>query len=210
MIQRDSGASDQRAWPNAGQKKKASPAKCERSMNRRKNSLRRLIAPQIILVALLASARVVNAVSSQTGQSPSKVTLSDLRFIAGLWQSDWNGGLGEERWSAPSGDSMMGTFRFVKDGKGRFYELMLIEQTPDGLVLKLKHFNAGLIGWEDKAEVYSFHLVDYGRSFVVFELENKSSRLTYRASSRDALSVLLEHPTDAKQKAEEFKFKRVK
>jgi hypothetical protein len=36
------------------------------------------------------------------------------------------------------------------------------------------------------------------------------SRLTYRALPKDGLSVLLEHPTDAKQKAEEFKFKRVK
>jgi uncharacterized protein DUF6265 len=163
---------------------------------------------QIILVVLLALSGVANPSSGQTGQSPSGVTLADLSFITGLWRADWNGGVGEEHWSAASGDSMMGTFRFVKDGKGRFYELMLIEQTPDGPVLRLKHFNAGLIGWEDKAQVYSFHLVDYGKTVAVFELENKSSRLTYRAFPTGELSVLLEHTTDAKQKAEEFKFKR--
>ncbi len=105
---------------------------------------------------------------------------------------------------------MMGTFRFVKDEKGHFYELMLIEQTLDGPVLRLKHFNAGLIGWEDKAQVYSFHLVDSGKSFAVFELENKRSRLTYRALPKDELSVLLEHPTNGKQNSEEFTFKRIK
>lgn len=162
---------------------------------------------QIILVVLLALFGVANPSSGQTGQSPSAVTLADLSFITGLWRADWNGGVGEEHWSAASGDSMMGTFRFVKDGKGRFYELMLIEQTPDGPVLSLKHFNAGLVGWEDKAQVYSFHLVNYGETAAVFELENKSSRLTYRAFPKGELSVLLEHPTDTKQKAEEFKFK---
>lgn len=59
----------------------------------------------------------------------------------------------------------------------------------------------------EKAQVYSFHLADYGKTVAVFELENKSSRLTYRALPTGELSVL-EHPTDAKQKAEEFKFKR--
>jgi Domain of unknown function (DUF6265) len=136
------------------------------------------------------------------------VTLADFSFIMGSWRADWNGGVGEEHWSTASGDSMMGTFRFVKDGKGRFYELMLIEQTRDGPVLRLKHFNPGLSGWEDKAQVYSFHLADYGKSVAVFELENKSSRLTYRALPEHGLSVLLEHPTEGKQKAEEFKFNR--
>lgn len=163
---------------------------------------------QIILWVLVASVGVVNPSSGQTGQNVATVTLADLSFITGLWQADWNGGKGEEHWSTASGDSMMGTFRFVKDGKGRFYELMLIEQTPGGPVLRLKHFNTGLIGWEDKAQVYSFHLVDYGKMVAVFELENKSSRLTYRAFPTGELSVLLEHPTDAKQTAEEFKFKR--
>jgi hypothetical protein len=164
---------------------------------------------QIILAALIISTGVVDFAARQSVQSTSKVMLADLSFMTGLWRADWNGGMGEENWSAPSGDSMMGTCRFVKDGKGRFYELMLIEQTQDGPVLRLKHFNAGLIGWEDKAQVYSFHLVDRSKSVAVFELENKSSRLTYHAFPTGELSVLLEHPTDAKQTSEEFKFKRV-
>jgi Domain of unknown function (DUF6265) len=50
--------------------------------------------------------------------------------------------MGEEHWGTASVDSLMGTFRFVRDGKGRFYELMLIEQTADRPGLRLKHFNA--------------------------------------------------------------------
>ena len=164
---------------------------------------------QVILWILFTSVGVVSLSSGHSGKRVTGVTLADLSFITGLWRADWNGGEGEEHWSAASGDSMIGTFRFVKDGKGRFYELMLIEQMPDGPVLSLKHFNAGLIGWEDKAQVYSFHLVDFGKNVAVFALENKSARLTYRAYPTGELSVLLEHPNDVQQKPEEFKFKRV-
>src|SRR5512132_4174691 len=67
--------------------------------------------------------------------TPAKVTLGDLSFITGLWRAECGGGLGEEHWSAAAGDSMVGTFRFVKDDSAHFYEFMLIEETPKGLVL---------------------------------------------------------------------------
>jgi len=130
--------------------------------------------------------------------------------MMGLWQADWNGGMGEEHWSPPSGDSMVGTFHFVRDGKGRFYELMLIEQTTHGPVLRLKHFNAGLIGWEDKTQVYSFPLIECRQGMAIFELENKKSRLTYSRTSKETLSVVLDEPSnDSKLHSENFKFRLV-
>jgi len=104
---------------------------------------------------------------------------------------------------------MVGTFRFVKDGKGQFYELMLIEQTTDGPVLRLRHFNAGLIAWEDKARVYSYPLVECRHGIAIFEREDKKSRLTYSRTSRDSLSVVLEEPSDGKQRSENFNFRLV-
>ena len=168
----------------------------------------RVAVVQLALFVLLAFAGPVNIYGGQTGSStPSKVTLGDLSFISGLWQAEWAGGLGEEHWSTSAGDSMVGTFRFVKDGKARFYEFMLIEQTPDGPVLRLKHFNPGLIGWEEKAQVYSYPLIEYRQTFAVFERGDKKSRLTFHRTSTDALSVRLEQTTDDKRSSEEFKFR---
>jgi hypothetical protein len=160
-------------------------------------------------MGLLAFASPLTPLVGQTGQSPSRVKLSDLSFMMGLWQADWNGGLGEEHWSPPLGDSMVGTFRFVKDGKGRFYELMLIEQTTNGPVLRLKHFNPGLIGWEDKTQVYRFPLVECRAGIAIFEREDMKSRLTYSRTSIQTLSVVLEEPGDGKLNSEDFKFKLV-
>lgn len=146
---------------------------------------------QLALVILFAwHAETAAVFGSQTGSSNlSRVALADLSFITGLWRADWQGGLGEEHWSASSGDSMVGTFRFVKEGKARFYEFMLIEQAPEGPVLKLKHFNPGLIGWEEKAQVYSYPLIQYRPNTAVFERGDKKSRLTFHRTSRKRRSL---------------------
>jgi hypothetical protein len=169
-------------------------------------SMSRLIA-QIFLLGVLATLCPLNSLVGQTDQRPSRVKLSDLGFMMGLWQADWSGGLGEERWSLPSGDSMVGTFRFVKDGKGQFYELMLVEQTTHGPVLRLKHFNAGLVGWEDKTKVYSYPLIECHQGAAIFEREDKKSRLTYRRTSKQTLLVVLDEPRDGKLHSENFEFR---
>ena len=166
---------------------------------------------RIVLVLVLVPGGASNVCVAQIGAStPAGVTLVDLRFISGLWRAELGGGLGEEHWSTSSGDSMIGTFRFVKDGKAQFYELMLIEQTAEVLVLILKHFNPGLIGWEEKAQVHSYPLTEYRQGHAVFERDDKKSRLTFRRTSKDALLVLLEQTADGKRNSEEFKFKLVK
>jgi hypothetical protein len=166
---------------------------------------------RLILVLLAAFFGTAGACIAQTAAPPpSKVALADLSFIVGSWGADWSGGFGEEHWSTASGDSMVGTFRFVKEGKARFYEMMLIEQTPEGPVLRLKHFNPGLIGWEEKAQVYSYPLIEHRQGLAVFERPDKQTRMTFRRTSNDSLSVLLEQTKDGKQTSEEFKFKLLK
>jgi len=87
---------------------------------------------------------------------------------------------------------------------------MLIEQTADGPVLRLKHFNPGLIGWEEKAQVYSYPLIEYRQTIAVFERGDKKSRLTFNRTSKETLSVLLEQTADEKKSSEEFKFRLAK
>ena len=133
-------------------------------------------------------------------------TLEDVSFIAGTWQHEGDGYYIEEVWSKRSGDNMMGMFRFVQEGKGVFYEMMIVEETDEGVVLRLKHFNAGLIGWEEKAEVLSFYLTEVSGSTAVFEQKDKNKRLRYLKAG-DELAVLLEERKDGEWSQEAFKFK---
>lgn len=172
--------------------------------------MKRFLAQLSLLVLISSLPATTIAIAQSTPPTPAKVSLADLSFITGLWRAEFGGGLGEEHWSASSGDSMVGTFRFVKDDSAHFYEFMLIEQTNKGLVLRLKHFNPGLIGWEEKAQVHSYPLIEFHKGLAIFEQVDKKSRLTFHRTAKDALLVLLEQTRDGKQDSEEFSFKLVK
>jgi hypothetical protein len=142
--------------------------------------------------------------STAGSKSPQDVGLQDLAFISGHSRGELDGGVADEHWSEPAGDSMMGIYRYVKNGKVQMYEMMVIEQTAKGPVLRLKHFNAGLEGWEDKTQVWSFPLVRFTLGEAVFERPDKSIRITYRVAGAGVLEATLEH---AGKKPEVFQYK---
>ena len=136
-------------------------------------------------------------------------TLEDLGFMVGHWEGGGENVAIEEIWSRPSGDNMMGMFRYVQEDKGVFYEMMLIEQTDDGPVLRIKHFNAGLIGWEEKAEVHSFPLVSVDETEALFEQVDQSKKIRYITENPGELSVYLEElQDDGSWKVESFNFRK--
>jgi hypothetical protein len=137
-------------------------------------------------------------------------SLSQLEFISGRWAGELNGGKTDEHWSAPSGDNMMGVFRYVKNGRAVFFEMMLIEMTTVGPVLRLKHFNPGLIGWEEKDHAYSYPLVELTKNRAAFERTDKQTRLIFHRTSEHTMTVTLEQIKDGKPSSEEFKYQLVR
>src|SRR5690349_4546332 len=91
-------------------------------------------------------------------QAPIR-SISDLSFMAGKWVTKGQWGDMEENWSAPMGNSMMCSYRCVKDGKSVFYEFIVIEQQATGPVMKLRHFSPGNIAWEEKDKPYDYPLI---------------------------------------------------
>jgi hypothetical protein len=93
------------------------------------------------------------------GDSSPKANLSEVSWIAGHWKGEAFGGITEEIWSPPLGDSMMFVFKLVVDDKVAFYEIGHIRQEGETLILRLKHFNGNLTGWEEKDKTVDFKLV---------------------------------------------------
>lgn len=159
-------------------------------------------------VGSLASLPVQSPASASTPASKA-TTLADVAFIAGTGTGSMNGGVIEEHWTAPAGDSMMGMFRYTKGGKAVFYEFLLIEQTVTGPVMRLKHFNPGLIGWEEKAEVYSYDLVDVQPRRAVFERPDKQTRMTFDGTSGKTLVVTLDQMKNGVMQSQTFTYDHV-
>lgn len=95
-------------------------------------------------------------------------TIDRLSWLSGRW----TGGEGETRieeiWSPPDAGIMMGAFRWLNGNEPFFYEFMLLKPGAAGLELHIKHFDANLIGWEEKDASIAFDLVQLEERVAVF------------------------------------------
>lgn len=117
--------------------------------------------------------------------APAPATIEEVRFLAGRWTGDGLGGRTEEIWSEPEAGVMLGTFRLLRDDKPVFYEFMTLSVTDRGLVMRLKHFNPDLTGWEEKNDVVEFRYVRTKENRVQFE------GLTIQRDTDDRLTIFL-------------------
>ena len=142
-------------------------------------------------------------------QPAPSIRLADLSWIEGHWRDESGGGLSEEIWTAPAGDSLMGMWRFAQDGEVRVFELLAIKAEDGKLVLRFRHFDPKLAAREEKDRPLVWPLIRSGPREAVFEGPEASgketARLTYRRPDEDTLVVVLEKGG----KAQEFRYRRV-
>lgn len=141
----------------------------------------------------------------------TKASVNQLAFMAGTWTQKQEWGDMEEFWGEPMGDSMISSFRVVKDGKATFYEFVVIEEQNHIPVFKMRHYNRGSVGWEEKDKPLLFYLVYIEKNKADFELKDKSVRITYKLVSPDKLDVtLVEKDKKGKLKKDVFNYSRKK
>ena len=132
-----------------------------------------------------------------------KAKISDVAWISGTWKGEAFGGITEEIWSEPMGDSMMASFKLVADGKVQFYEIEIIRELKESLILQLKHFNGDLKGWETKDETVDFPLVKITKNNTYFD------GMTFEKISDTEMNVyVLMHEKDGTTNEIKFNYKR--
>lgn len=104
---------------------------------------------------------------SEKGSSPA--TLQDISWISGYWKGEGLGGITEEFWSPPVGNSMMCTFKLIIDEKVKFYELVTMVEENGTLIKRLRHFSPELVAWEEKDKSVEFKLVKIEGNRVYFD-----------------------------------------
>jgi len=129
--------------------------------------------------------RTANTLTAPAEVPSPPATLQDMSWFAGAWTGAGLGGTCEEAWSQPAAGAMMGMFRLVKDGKVVFYEFLTLVEHEGSLLLKLKHFNPDLTGWEEKADFVKFRLLKVEPEAVYFQ------GLTFKRVGADKLEIFL-------------------
>lgn len=139
-------------------------------------------------------------VNTETKLEPK---LENCAWIAGNWKGEAFGGITEENWSKPSGGSMMATFKLINDNKVSFYEIEIIREVENSLILQLKHFDSQLRGWETKDETVDFPLKEITPNKVIFE------GMTFERISDNEMNVYVDiHQKDGSIEVVKFNYKK--
>lgn len=131
-----------------------------------------------------------NTLVLDAGSDSPPATLEDAAWLVGDWFGEALGGRFEESWNPPSGGTMLGMFKLVSEGKTVFSEHMSIIESQGSLVLRLKHFDGNLVGWEEKDKFVEFPLVKVSATELYF------SGLTFRGSPGGKLDIFVASKSD--------------
>ena len=157
----------------------------------------------LILAGLLFGVQLFAQKTIQLeGKNSPEAKLHEISWLAGHWKGEAFGGITEEVWTAPLGDSMMGSFKLVSEGKVQFYELCQVREENNSLILRLKHFNGDLTAWEEKNETVEFRLVKMEKNAAYFE------GFTIERISEDHIIMYVLVNSAGKESEVEFKYYR--
>ena len=97
----------------------------------------------------------------------------------------------------------MATFKLINDGKVAFYEIEIIREVENSLILQLKHFDSDLKGWETKDETVDFPLKEITANKVIFE------GMTFEKVSDNEMNVYVDiHQKDGSIETVKFNYKK--
>jgi hypothetical protein len=128
------------------------------------------IAAAALLVLALGGSAGTNAQSTPAQPTPNTwrlpaeaarpaVGLEAAAWLRGQYAGTGLGGEVEQQWLPPRAGSMFATFRSIRDGRTVFSEIVELTQADGTLLLRVKHFTAEFVAWEEKDKHLSFRLV---------------------------------------------------
>ena len=149
----------------------------------------------LLIITAVFSVQLMAEDEKSTATAP---TLSDFKTLVGHWIGEGLGGVCEETWLPESGGSMLGTFKFMSEDKVNFFEIMNITIDSIGPALRVKHFNADMTGWEDKADMVTFRYDSTSGGQLFF------GGLTFMHPSEDSLRIGIHFKKSDGSTKEEF------
>ncbi|SHJ49903.1 DUF6265 family protein [Aquimarina spongiae] len=157
----------------------------------------------MIISTAFAQEQASNVLKFTEGMNSPKASLQDVSWISGYWRGEAFGGITEEIWSDPLGNSMMFSFKLVINGKIQFYEVGGITEENNTLLLQLKHFHGDFKGWEKKDETVDFKLVKVEKDRVYFD------EFTFEKISDSEINLyVVVHNKDGSSEEVKFNYKR--
>lgn len=145
---------------------------------------------------------------SDASTEPVQATIVDFAWFSGHWLGEDNSSeeMIEETWGVVHGGVILGMFR-QDSPRQTFYELITLAETERGSVeMRIRHFNPGLVAWEEKDETVLFALVKVKENHADF-VDEKGTHLVYDRDG-DLLVAALVSERDGETRRFEFRYRR--
>ena len=124
-------------------------------------------------------------------EAVTNADLDGLAWLAGIWQGTVNDEVVEEAWTLPQNGSLMGMFRWFRDGEIRLMEMITIADFEGEIRLKIKQFDKSLVSWEEQDKTTDFILVQLSPNLAAFVEDGKEQWLIYKREG-DKMTVHFE------------------
>lgn len=161
-----------------------------------------------LFLFLFSSIGLEQAFSQTQGKTGA---ISDVRFIEGSWRATAGDRSIDAVWSSPAGENIVGYVRVMKEDKVVLYELFAFEQSPEGFIANVRHFNPGLIAREEKEKPDRYNFLEAGDGWALFEKQGDAVRVRYERRSEDAFAIVVGRQKEGEWVFNDFwKFDRVK
>jgi hypothetical protein len=171
----------------------------------------RLLTTGVLLALLSTPAVAQQRLTEHTlrlapGEKSPPATIADAAFLVGHWTGEGLGGTFEEIWTAPKKGVMVGMYRGLKDDAPTFQELLVLREENGSLMIRLKHFNPDMTGWEEKAQVVTMPFIGKRDGIVHFD------GMAFQVTGPDTLTCYLaiENKKDGTAREAIFRYTRQK
>ena len=156
------------------------------------------------LVAVSGQSLAADVRRLEAGDESPAASIEQLAWLAGHWEGEGLGGRSFETVSPPTAGQMVGHFQQVVDGRVQFYEFYQFAPHGRSLLLRIKHFNADMSGWEERTESEDFPLVAIEDGAAYFD------GVTFRKTGADTLESIVRVSRGGVDDEIRFTFRRVR
>ena len=105
----------------------------------------------LVVAVVVGAGMLAMGLQPEAGKKPA-AGLAELGFLNGTWTGLMEGDPVVETWGTPSGDAIIGMFRWEHEGKITMSELLFIRVEEAGPTLRLRHFGADFAPWKGECE----------------------------------------------------------
>ncbi len=162
--------------------------------------MRSLLLALLLTIGTEASAQ--NIRHAQPGATPPPAQIEQLAWLVGHWEGEGIGGRSYETISPPAAGQMAGHFQQVSEKGVQFYEFYHFVPHEGSLMLRIKHFNSDLTGWEERTETVDFPLVAIEDRAVYFD------GITFRQTAPDQMESFVLAGEEGREQVIGFTFRR--